>query len=91
MVARYDFEVYAVYMDKSSYGHLLPILNKEKLYVWAIKELLKIRCGGLFGIIEEKHASIYILGYIIVKFGITDFNISIFYIEKMAAICIDTA
>ena len=27
---------------QASYGHLLPILNKEKLYVWAIKELLKI-------------------------------------------------
>ena len=42
MVTRYDFGVYSVYMDKSSFGHLLPILNKEKLYVWAIKELLKI-------------------------------------------------
>lgn len=41
-VCHYDFKIYSVYVDKSSYTRMLPILDKEKLYNWTVKELLKI-------------------------------------------------
>ena len=42
IVAKYDFKIYAVYVDKSSYKQILPVFDKEKLYNWTVKELLKI-------------------------------------------------
>lgn len=41
-VCRYHFEVYAVYVDKSSYEGILPVFDREKLYNWTVKELLCI-------------------------------------------------
>lgn len=41
-VAEYDFEIYSIYIDKTEYKTLLPIIDKSKLYNWAIKELLGI-------------------------------------------------
>ena len=40
MALDYDFRVYAVYIDKTSFYQKSPIANKEQLYSWAIKELL---------------------------------------------------
>ena len=42
LVCAYDFTVYAVYVDKSSYEQMLPVLDREKLYNWTVKELLSI-------------------------------------------------
>lgn len=42
LVQAYDFQVFAVYVDKSSYERILPVFDKEKLYNWTIKELLTI-------------------------------------------------
>lgn len=41
-VRQYDFKVYAVYVDKSSYERMLPVFDREKLYNWTVKELLRI-------------------------------------------------
>lgn len=44
-VGKYNFQVYAVYIEKKSFRNIPPImsqfLDKEKLYNWTIKELLK--------------------------------------------------
>lgn len=40
IVCKYDFKIYAVYVDKSSYSKMLPMIDKEKLYNWTVKELL---------------------------------------------------
>lgn len=42
IVCQYHFEVYAVYVDKSSYERMLPVFDREKLYNWTVKELLYI-------------------------------------------------
>lgn len=42
MVARYDFQIYVVYVDKTTFRWTAPIIDKEKLYNWTIKELLAI-------------------------------------------------
>jgi len=42
VVIGYDFKVYAVYVDKTSHERMLPVFDKEKLYNWTVKELLKI-------------------------------------------------
>jgi len=41
-VCQYDFKVYSVYVDKSSYERMLPVFDREKLYNWTVKELLHI-------------------------------------------------
>lgn len=41
-ICKYDFRVYAVYVDKSSCERMLPVFDREKLYNWTIKELLSI-------------------------------------------------
>ena len=40
IVSDYDFQIYAVYIDKKLFRKNAPVLDKEKLYDWAIKELL---------------------------------------------------
>ena len=40
MVSDYDFQVYAVFIDKASFWRTAPIINQEKLYDWTIKELI---------------------------------------------------
>lgn len=42
IVREYDFEIYAVYLDKTRFGGMLDIIDKNKLYNWTIAELLKI-------------------------------------------------
>lgn len=41
VVSKHDFEICAVYVDKSTYARILPVFDEEKLYNWTIKELLK--------------------------------------------------
>jgi hypothetical protein len=40
IVGEYDFAVHAVYIDKSEFANVLPIIDQDKLYNWTIKELL---------------------------------------------------
>lgn len=40
MISNYDFQIYAVYIKKSSFKRAAWLIDKEKLYNWAIKELL---------------------------------------------------
>ena len=40
MVAKYEFTVSAVYIDKSEFARIMPIIDQSKLYNWKIKELL---------------------------------------------------
>lgn len=40
MVTEYDFQIYATYVNKSSFQYTSSIVDKEKLYNWTIKELL---------------------------------------------------
>lgn len=40
MVTSYNFQIYAAYVNKSSLQYTAPIVDKEKLYNWTIKELL---------------------------------------------------
>ncbi|MBR3256759.1 DUF3800 domain-containing protein [Candidatus Saccharibacteria bacterium] len=42
IISRYNFQIYAVYVDKTGYKTIFPLFDKEKLYNWTIKELLKI-------------------------------------------------
>lgn len=42
IVSDYDFQIYATYVDKVSFWQTTPIIDKEKLYNWTIKELLSI-------------------------------------------------
>lgn len=42
LAMNYNFQIYAVYVDKSSFQCTSPIIDKEKLYNWTIKELLSI-------------------------------------------------
>ena len=42
IVSNYDFQIYAVYVDKSSFHQAASIIDKEKLYNWALKELLSM-------------------------------------------------
>ena len=41
IVREYDFEIYAVYIDKTRFGSMMNIIDKNKLYDWTIAELLK--------------------------------------------------
>lgn len=41
LISAFDFDVYAVYVDKNSYRNMLSVIDQEKLYNWTIKELLK--------------------------------------------------
>lgn len=38
----YDFQIYAICIDKSRFRQIAPMIDKEKLYNWTIKELLTI-------------------------------------------------
>ena len=40
IVSDYNFQIYAVYVDKPSFYQTISIIDKEKLYNWTIKELL---------------------------------------------------
>jgi len=40
-VAKYDFTVSAVYIDKSELSGIVPIIDQSKLYNWTIKVLLE--------------------------------------------------
>ncbi|MBQ8992501.1 DUF3800 domain-containing protein [Candidatus Saccharibacteria bacterium] len=44
-ISEYDFQVYAVYIEKSDFREIapamIPFFDREKLYNWTIKELLR--------------------------------------------------
>ena len=42
LINKYDFSIYAVYIDKTNYPELFQFSNDEKLYNWMVKELLLI-------------------------------------------------
>lgn len=42
MVVNYDFQFYAVHINKSAFRRTSSIIDKEKFYNWTIKELLNI-------------------------------------------------
>jgi len=41
IVVKYDFKVSAVYIDKSDFSGITPIIDQSKLYNWTIKKLLE--------------------------------------------------
>lgn len=57
IVNKYNFDIYAVYINKSKYPNVFKFSDDEKLYNWATKELLltmplnnaKIRIDGKYG------------------------------------------
>lgn len=42
IVSRYDFDIYAVYVDKAKYPNMFKLADNDKLYNWSTKELLTI-------------------------------------------------
>lgn len=42
VISVYDFKIYAVYINKKKFEKVKSIISNEKLYDWAIKELLSI-------------------------------------------------
>lgn len=42
IVAKYDFQIYATYIDKGAFRQITPIIDGEKLYNWTLKELLEL-------------------------------------------------
>lgn len=42
IATEFDFQVYAVYVDKTSFRNIAQIVDDQKLYNWTIKELLTI-------------------------------------------------
>ena len=42
IVSNYNFQIYAVYINKKDFKPTTQIIDKEKLYNWTIKELLSI-------------------------------------------------
>ena len=65
---KYDFRVYAVYVDKANFRQVAPIIDGEKLYDWMIKELLmglslsdaKIKIDGRSGKLNMKRTATYL-------------------------------
>lgn len=41
-LSKYDFQIYAIYIDKSMFRQITPVIDGEKLYNWTIKELLEL-------------------------------------------------
>ena len=41
IVCKYEFDIYAVYVDKTRYENTFHFTDREKLYNWTTKELLK--------------------------------------------------
>ena len=41
MISQYEFEVYAVYVNKKKFGNMIKIIDQKKLYNWTIAELIK--------------------------------------------------
>lgn len=41
-LSKYDFQIYAVYIDKRAFYQIMPLIDSEKLYNWTIKELLEL-------------------------------------------------
>lgn len=84
-VARYDFQIYAVYINKADYPNLFKFcLDKEKFYNWATKELLammpledaKIKIDGKYGKQYKLHVKAYIRKELNTEFcKITDFSV----------------
>lgn len=42
IISKYDFDVYAVYINKAKFGNMIEIIDQKKLYNWTIAELIKI-------------------------------------------------
>lgn len=41
LITRYDFQIYASYIDKANFHNIMQIIDNKKLYNWTIKELLE--------------------------------------------------
>lgn len=41
LITRYDFQIYASYINKANFHNVIQIIDNKKLYNWAIKELLE--------------------------------------------------
>ena len=67
-VNQYLFDIYAVYLNKTNYPNVFKFSDNEKLYNWAIKELLaimplqeaSIKIDGKYGKNYKLHVKIYI-------------------------------
>ncbi|MBQ2695629.1 DUF3800 domain-containing protein [Candidatus Saccharibacteria bacterium] len=42
IVNRYNFDIYAIYVDKAKYPNMFKLADNDKLYNWSTKELLAI-------------------------------------------------
>ena len=42
LVSKTSFEVYSVYVGKSKYRSIMPLMNKKKFYDWMIEELINV-------------------------------------------------
>lgn len=88
LIHKVDFQVYAIFINKQAYRQIFPVINDEKLYNWAIKELLsdinaisaKITIDGRSGKQYMRKTSSYLRksnrnsreGKISIKFGHSD-------------------
>lgn len=68
-VAQYDFQIYAIYINKADYPNLFKFfIDSEKLYNWATKELLaimpldeaRVKIDGKYGKQHKLHVKTYI-------------------------------
>lgn len=68
IISNYDFQIYATYVNKAGFRQTAPIIDKEKLYNWTIKELLsmmpiidaKIEIDGRSGKQHMKQTATYL-------------------------------
>ena len=67
-INQYNFEIYAVYINKLNYPSMFQFSDDEKLYNWAVKELLEIiplhkasvNIDGKYGKQHKKYIKTYI-------------------------------
>lgn len=68
IICEYDFEIYAVYINKSRFGNIMDVVDKDKLYNWTIAELLgiippknmKVKIDGRSGRQNMKNTAAYL-------------------------------
>ena len=68
IVSRYDFDIYAVYINKADYPNVFKFSDDEKLYNWTTKELLsimplkeaKVKADGKYGKKYKQRVQTYI-------------------------------
>ncbi|MDO4742380.1 MAG: DUF3800 domain-containing protein [Candidatus Saccharibacteria bacterium] len=68
IVNRYDFDIYAVYINKANYPNVFKFSDDEKLYNWTTKELLgiiplkeaRVKTDGKYGKSYRRRVQAYI-------------------------------